>query len=91
MAGIQSVTLNIYPAVSSYEQHFLVREEAALLFKVASFLAEDGESDIVQEASVGQCLIERGKSNLVIASYPSHPLDFDAICPGFKEAFTNNG
>jgi hypothetical protein len=41
----------------------------------------------MQEASVGHCLIERGKSSILVASYPALPLAFDHVCPGFREVF----
>lgn len=82
-------TLNIYPPVSQYEHHAGRREVAALMFKVGAFLAEDAKGKLVQEASVGMCLMERGVSSLTIAMYPQMPLVFDNICRGFREVFTS--
>src|SRR5262245_46079037 len=53
--------LNIYPPVGSVADHTHQGLAAALMFKVAAYLAEDADADIIQEASVGHCLVERGK------------------------------
>ena len=80
-------TINIYPAISEYAHHLPRREAGALMFKVGAFLAEDAQSKLVQEASVGMCLIERNVSSLTIAMYPEMPLTFDNLCRGFREVF----
>jgi hypothetical protein len=81
------VVLNVYPPVGSMGDHHVQREPGALMFKVAAFLAEDAGGEVYQEASVGLCLAERGRSSLLIARYPSMPLTFEAVCPGFREVF----
>lgn len=84
-------TINIYPAVTNYEDHFSRKEAGALMFKVANFLAEDAQGSLIQQASIGKCLYDRnGLSELVIARYPEMPLVFDNICPGFQEAFNRH-
>ncbi len=81
------IVLNVHPPVGSLADHSRQRLAAALMFKVSAFLAEDANGEIVQEASVGHCLVERGKSSILIASYPAQPLRFEAVCPGFREVF----
>ncbi len=83
----QRIVLNVHPPVGSLADHSRQRLAAALMFKVAAFLAEDAGGDIIQEASVGHCLVERGRSSILIASYPDAPLRFEAVCPGFREVF----
>jgi hypothetical protein len=79
--------LNVYPPVGSLADHSQQRLAAALMFKVAAFLAEDAQAEILQEASVGHCLIERGKSSILVANYPVMPLRFEHVCPGFRDVF----
>jgi hypothetical protein len=83
----QRVVLNVYPPVGSLADHSQQRLAAALMFKVAAYIAEDADGDVVQEASVGHCLVERGKSSILIARYPAMPLRFEHVCPGFREVF----
>jgi hypothetical protein len=83
----QRVVLNVYPPVGSLADHSQQRLAGALMFKIAAFLAEDARCDVLQEASVGQCLLERGKSSILVASYPAMPLRFEHVCPGFREVF----
>jgi hypothetical protein len=83
----QRVVLNVYPPVGSLADHSQQRLAGALMFKVAAFLAEDAACEVMQEASVGHCLIERGKSSILVASYPTLPLRFEHVCPGFREVF----
>jgi hypothetical protein len=87
----QRIVLNVYPPVGSLADHSQQRLAGALMFKVAAFLAEDARCDVMQEASVGHCLIERGKSSILVASYPSLPLRFEHVCPGFRDAFLGAG
>jgi hypothetical protein len=83
----QRMVLNVYPPVGSLADHSQQRLAGALMFKIAAFLAEDAGCEVLQEASVGHCLIERGKSSILVASYPTLPLRFDHVCPGFREVF----
>lgn len=87
----QRVVLNVYPPVGSLADHSQQRLAAALMFKVAAYIAEDSGGDVVQEASVGHCLVERGKSSILIARYPGLPLRFEHVCPGFREVFVGGG
>lgn len=84
------IVLNVHPPVSHIGDHSRQRLAAALMFKVATFLAEDAGCKLVQEASVAQCLKERGKSSILIASYPQAPLRFENVCPGFREVFIHH-
>ncbi len=81
------IILNVHPPVGSVADHSRQRLAAALMFKVSAFLAEDAGGQIVQEASVGHCLVERGKSSILVADYPDLPLRFEAVCPGFRDVF----
>jgi hypothetical protein len=83
----QRIVLNVYPPVGSLADHSQQRLAGALMFKIAAFLAEDARCEVLQEASVGHCLIERGKSSILVASYPSLPLRFEHVCPGFRDVF----
>lgn len=87
----QRIVLNVYPPVGSLADHSQQRLAAALMFKIAAYLAEDAGGDIVQEASVGHCLVERGKSSILIARYPTLPLRFEHVCPGFRDVFVGGG
>jgi hypothetical protein len=85
------VILNVYPPVGSIGDHTVQRLGAAIMFKVAHFLAEDSKGEILQQASVSQCLVESGSSSRMIGTYPSQPIRFEAICVGFREVFTQGG
>lgn len=88
MATMQGGQLEVFlsPAVSQYHQHAEKRIAASVMFEVLSKYAEKVDGVITQKANVQGCT-EGGMASHVIASYPSQPIMWEKVCPGFREVF----
>lgn len=80
----ESLDLNISPAISSYGHHANKRITASLYFEIAAKYAEKVGGEIIQRATVVGCKHSYQPQDLVIGHYPSSPLSFTKVCPGFQ-------
>jgi hypothetical protein len=79
-----SLELNISPAISVFAHHLGKRLAASVYFEIAAKYAEKVGGDIVQRATVIGCKAGDHPQELVLARYPSLPMSFERICPGFQ-------
>ena len=79
-----SLELNISPAISVYAHHAGKRIAASIYFEIAAKYAEKIGGNIVQRATVVGCKAGGHPQELLLAHYPSLPMSFDRICPGFQ-------
>ena len=85
-AGIAGESLEVYlqPAVSTYIGHFGKRIAAGVYFEIAAKYAEKVNGEVLQRATVMGCRPDDLTQGLLLARYPSMPLQWDRICPGFR-------
>jgi hypothetical protein len=79
-----SLELNISPAISVFAHHHGKRLAASVYFEIAAKYAEKVGGEIIQRATVVGCKSGDNPQELVVASYPHLPMDFERICPGFR-------
>jgi hypothetical protein len=79
-----SLELNISPAISVYAHHHGKRLAASVYFEIAAKYAEKVGGEIIQRATVVGCKSGDHPQELVLASYPHLPMNFERICPGFR-------
>jgi hypothetical protein len=80
----ESLDLNISPAISAYAHHFGKRVAAGVYFEIAAKYAEKVSGEIIQRATVAGCKPDDQSQGLLLARYPSMPLDYERVCPGFR-------
>lgn len=78
------LALYISPPISTYAHHMGKRLAASVLFEIAAKYAEKTGGEIIQRGVVSGCKINGQPGDVKLASYPSMPLMFDHICPGFQ-------
>ena len=83
LTGGDELSLSIQPVISSYEHHFGKRLAVGVCFEIAAKYAEKVGGEIYQLSNIGLCKAD-GLDRHLLASYPSMPLQFSQICPGFK-------
>ena len=86
-----SLELTLTPAVSVYAHHFGKRIAAGVYFEIAAKYAEKVGGEIIQRSNVTGCKIEGSDGSLKLASYPSQPMMWERICPGFRAVILNEG
>lgn len=79
-----SLELNISPAISVFAHHHGKRIAASVYFEIAAKYAEKVGGEIIQRATVIGCKNGDHPQELVVARYPSLPMNFERICPGFQ-------
>jgi hypothetical protein len=82
--SMDSLELNISPAISIYDHHQGKRLAASVYFEIAAKYAEKVGGEIVQRATVAGCKEGEQPQELVLARYPELPMNFDRVCPGFR-------
>jgi hypothetical protein len=80
----QALCLSISPPISIYAHHIGKRVAASVLFEIAAKYAEKVGGEVVQRGVVSGCKVMGQPGDVVLAHYPSDPLMFDHICPGFQ-------
>jgi hypothetical protein len=81
----QSLELNILPAISVFAHHHGKRIAASVYFEIAAKYAEKVGGEIIQRATVIGCKTGDHAQELLLAHYPVLPMNFEKICPGFRE------
>lgn len=76
--------LNISPAISVFAHHHGKRLAAGVYFEIAAKYAEKVGGEIIQRATVVGCKSGDHPQELIIASYPHLPMNFERICAGFR-------
>lgn len=86
--------LRLDPIIGSHnaEEHYRAALSASIMFKMSVALAERFEAAIQQTSLMGAC----GKLSQVNGNRLAHygegqPIDFNALCPGFQDAFLRGG
>lgn len=79
-----TLRLELSPTISLYPQHMVHRIDAGVYFEIAAKYAEKVNGHIVQLSNVAGC--NNGTSERLLAYYPTQPLMWDQVCPGFQEA-----
>lgn len=86
-----ALELSLTPSVSSMEGHHHKRIAAGVMYEIAARYAERVDGQIKQTGiNVAECMAE-GIPARVIAQYPEKRLDFDRLCPGWRDVFTGAG
>ena len=81
-----SLILRLEPTISVYSHHAGKRVAAGVYFEIAAKYAEKVNGTIIQLANVAGCKNEgAGVATLLLAQYPSLPLQWESICNGFRE------
>ncbi len=80
-----ALELNLAPTISVFSQHYGKRIAASVYFEIAAKYAEKVGGTIVQRATVIGCKPSSAPQDLILADYPTMPMSFDRICPGFRE------
>lgn len=83
-----SLRFSLTPSIQTHtaEAHAANAYGASVLFKTAMTLAEKYGGVIEQLSLVGECRLENnGEQNMILATYPSHPLAFENLCAGFRD------
>ena len=78
------IELSISPAISHYEHHMGKRLAAGIYFEIAARYAEKVGGTVVQRATVEGCTSGQGSKELLLAAYPTMPLNFERVCNGFQ-------
>jgi len=81
------IELSISPAISHYDHHMDKRLAAGIYFEIAARYAEKVGGTVIQRATVEGCTSGQGTKELLLATYPTMPLNFNRICDGFQETF----
>jgi hypothetical protein len=79
-----SLELNISPAISVFAHHHGKRLAAGVYFEIAAKYAEKVGGEIIQRATVVGCKAGDHPQELLLARYPSMPMNFERICSGFR-------
>jgi hypothetical protein len=74
--------ISITPSISVYGHH--KRLAASVCFEIAAKYAEKVGGEVIQRGTVAGCRPVGQGGDLVIARYPSEPLDWQHICGGFR-------
>ena len=78
-----SLELSLQPSIGVWEHHMGKRIAGGVYFEIAAKYAEKVGGEIVQHANILQCQ-DGGGSDHLLASYPSMPLQWAKVCPGFR-------
>ena len=81
--GDTYLSLSIEPTISMDSHHDGKRITAGVYFEIAAKYAEKVGGTITQHSNIGACR-QGGSGELVLAEYPSSPLDWSKICNGFQ-------
>ena len=82
---INAFSLHISPSISNYLGHFGKRITAGVFFETAAKYAEKVGGEIVHQNNIGECRGPGGETQHILATYPDLPLQWDRICPGFRQ------
>lgn len=88
--GTNNFDLNISPSISSYSQHLGKRITASVYFEIAAKYAEKVGGEIIQRATVVGCK-DTDVAGLLVARYPSMPMNFERVCRGFQDVLLGRG
>lgn len=80
-----SFEATIAPSISNFDHHLGKRITAGVYFEIAAKYAEKVNGEIVQRATVVGCKDTAQGTGLVLARYPSMPMNFDRVCAGFQQ------
>jgi len=82
-----TMEISLSPPVHNLEGHTQKRNAAGAMYSLAAAYAEKTGATITQTGiNVAVCMSE-GKAQRILAVYPGSPLDWEKLCPGFREAF----
>jgi len=76
--------LSISPPISAFAHHLGKRITAGVYFEIAAKYAEKVGGEILQRATVIGCKPAEQGPALLVARYPSMPMCFERVCPGFQ-------
>ena len=79
--------LRVRPAITNYAEHAGRRVQAAVALEIAAKYAERVGGEIHEHANVSGCAPTDGSFTRLLASYPSQPLMYEALCPGYRALF----
>ena len=82
-ADANSLRLELSPSISHYDHHAEKRISGGIYFEIAAKYAEKVGGEIKQLSNVVGC-VEGGSAEHLLGSYPSHPLMWEKVCPGFR-------
>ena len=85
-ANMGGMEFKLNPSIGNHdtEAHVLNAATAAVVFKVAMTLAEMANATVMQGSLMGECQLEAGMGNIILARYPLEPLLFANLCLGFR-------
>ena len=82
-----TMEISLSPPIHSFDGHTQKRNAAGAMYSLAAAYGEKSGATITQSGiNVPMCMSE-GRQQRILAVYPGSPLDWEKLCPGFREAF----